>query len=169
MQLRKGSNASKTPEIKLIVLLGYYTVSMLIYLAGLCSVFYDTLRYYPKRAMYAACERGGVQPGGMVCDRSAIQNVTFPAFLTLMIAAICFFPVANLIYAINVQEVKVWCRRLRKIGRDGEKSTTSTPQQYISSKATSPKVSCLIADTSSVDMPRMKEPSMHNREEYDAV
>lgn len=114
---------------------------MLIYLGSLSSVFYEIVPYYVNYAKLIACERSGVQPGGMVCDRSGNQNVAFPAFLTLMIATICIFPIANLIYAINVQEVKGWYRRLTKLSEDGKKSTTSNVQGDNSTKAIKSKLS----------------------------
>ena len=61
---------------------------------------------------YLLCESSGMQPGRMECSRSSINDL-IPALILFDITAIILgsFPAANLLYALNVHEVK---ERFRK-------------------------------------------------------
>ena len=51
---------------------------------------------------------------GSVCDRSRFQNTAFPALFTIGIGLMVLFPVANLVYAIEIHEVKELLQSMKK-------------------------------------------------------
>ena len=63
---------------------------------------------------YFCCELGGHNPGNP-CSRSKIGNLSDLGLEILLYILLALFPVVNLIYAVNVQELKeLWRGKFHK-------------------------------------------------------
>ena len=98
-------------EIKLMVVLIYYIVLVSILLSTL-TVFsrnFTTL----KEAMirYFSCEVGG---NNQQCSLDDIDRLSHPFLLTSTYFFICMLPVFNLIYVVNVKEIKDTLRKWKR-------------------------------------------------------
>ena len=109
------------PEIKILIILIYYS----IFLAGVISSF--TVRLYGINSLitdirkYFACEAVGVMPG-KVCERS-FERLGSEIMSVISYSLIGFYPIVNLIYVVNVQDLKQ--KVLRLLGRGGHMQATS--------------------------------------------
>ena len=83
-------------------------------------------------AKHFICERNGVVDPGRSCDRSHVEGLGNPAWTTMSYILLGIFPIVNLIYAVNVQELREYCtcgtlkRKLLKLSVSDNPSTSST-------------------------------------------
>ena len=62
---------------------------------------------------YFFCEQRGHNPS-MPCNRMDFEKHTFPFVTTLSYISLALFPVVNLLYAVNIQELKeLWGKWLK--------------------------------------------------------
>ena len=117
LQFNKRNSSTKsasTAEVKVFVLLCYYTLLAFISLGCYCALFWRIDGYLSSLQGYFICEFGGVPMNGSVCDRSGFQSAAFPALCTIGIGLVALFPVANLVYAIKIHEVKELLQSIKK-------------------------------------------------------
>ena len=76
---------------------------------------------------YFSCEEGGIANN---CSRSdfEFEEHNNPVLVTLSYVLLGLFPITNLIYAVNIQDLRPYCKRLREI--------LKSFADYISSSAT---------------------------------
>ena len=77
-------------------------------------------RYIQDIQEYFLCESAGVR-SAMVCDRSEINQVLpYQLLLDTFFILIALFPVANLVYMVNIRELK---KSFKKVTGRSSKST----------------------------------------------
>ena len=59
---------------------------------------------------YFTCEQEGHIPGKCDEKRSRFQELSNPAWTTMSYILLGMFPMVNLIYAVNIQELKAFCQ-----------------------------------------------------------
>jgi len=104
-------------EMKVLIILFYYI------LLGVCSLttFSVTSRnmqlFTSGLVSYFLCESTGTNDG-KVCDRTAFEQFSNPIPAALSFILLGLYPVVNLIYVVNIQELKQKGKRLtRKFSR----------------------------------------------------
>ena len=98
-----------TAERKVLIVFCYYIVLAVVALTTFTiSTRNDDLTV--RRILeYFTCEQGGHDPEDP-CSRSGFEELSNPAWTTMSYILLGMFPVVNLIYAVNVQELKAFCR-----------------------------------------------------------
>lgn len=128
---KKSSMKIGAAERKILIVFCYYVLLAVIAL----TAFTLSTKNFPKTirlfAEYFNCERNGHNSSNP-CSRSEFErlnNATLTSFSYILLG---LFPIVNLIYAVNIQELKVYCRCFRNFKKavskisNNELSTTST-------------------------------------------
>ena len=109
----KSSMKIGAAERKLLIVFCYYVLLAVISL----SAFTLATKNLPKTvrlfAEYFNCERNGHNTSDP-CSRlefERLNNATLASFAYILLG---LFPIVNLIYAVNIQELKVYCRCFKK-------------------------------------------------------
>ena len=102
-----------TAERKLLIVFCYYVLLAVISL----SSFTTSTRNIPERTRtalsYFSCEQGGHDPEAP-CSRAEMESKNNSVVGTLTFVVMGLFPVVNLVYAVNIQELKEYCRSKKK-------------------------------------------------------
>lgn len=112
-------NQSQSPfkigaaERKLLIVFCYYVVLAVISLTSFTMSTRDASAIATHTLEYFLCEQGGHNPE-TPCSRAAIDEMTDPVISTMSYILLGLFPIVNLVYALNVQELKEHCRWCRK-------------------------------------------------------
>ena len=98
-----------TAERKVLIVFCYYVILAVVAL----TTFTISTRNGDLTARrifeYFTCEQNGHDPDEP-CSRSNFEELTNPAWTTLSYMLLGMFPIVNLIYAVNVEELKAFCQ-----------------------------------------------------------
>ena len=86
-----------------------------------------------KLISYFFCELGGHDPD-QPCDRSQFEQENSPVISTLSYILLGLFPIGNLVYALNISELKEICKVEQLRAKFTGAGTLSTPANSYSSK-----------------------------------
>jgi hypothetical protein len=103
-----------TPERKILITLCYYVLMSVVALTRFTFIVRNAEAFEGRLTDYFACEAGGKNPD---CDRNDFRQHTNPTLSAMSLALIGLFPAVNLIYAINVGELKEKCCCRRTEGK----------------------------------------------------
>ena len=116
------------PETKVLFLISYFFIASGIVVVALNVLIFNVKRIRNALETFLNCESLGAIPG-MKCDKSEFGAAYYPArsILDIGIVIVLLYPAVNLIYVIDVQEVK---RRLNNLhSAMWSKSTSETGVQ----------------------------------------
>ena len=118
-------------ERKLLIILCYYVLLVVISLTGFTVSLRSSGLYISALLQYMHCEATGVDPENP-CNRAPFEEQTYPALTTLAYVLLWIFPAVNLIFAINISELKekfkTWRGQAAKRSSSSETNTTYTLQ-----------------------------------------
>ena len=103
-----------TAELKVIIIFIYYAVSGGSLLA-ITAVISRVPLFTGELIRYSMCEAGGAN-SGPVCERPFERlstEIAVDAYLVLQ----GLYPLINLVYVVNIQELKLWFARQHKGSR----------------------------------------------------
>ena len=100
-----------TAEKKLLVVFSYYVVLASVALTAFTLSIRNSSNFITSIQQYFLCEQGG-HDSSSPCSRDYISQ-SFPSLTTLSYILLGLFPVVNLIYAMNLKELKEMAQKLR--------------------------------------------------------
>ena len=129
--MSKSSTMIGSAERKLLIILCYYVLLVVISLTGFTVSLRSSGLYISALLQYMHCEATGVDPENP-CNRAPFEEQTYPALTTLAYVLLWIFPAVNLIFAINISELKekfkTWRGQAAKRSSSSETNTTYTLQ-----------------------------------------
>ena len=73
-------------------------------------------RYIQDLQEYFLCESAGVRPVMMMCDRNEInQAIPYQLLFDTLFILVALFPVVNLVYMVNIRELKQIFKKKRQV------------------------------------------------------
>ena len=106
---RRPTKVATSAERRLLIVVVYYVLLAAIAL----TAFTLNARYLPQEAAailsYFSCEQGGYNPKAP-CSRSGFEGLANPGLSTLAYILVALFPIVNLVYTLNIEEIKKCCR-----------------------------------------------------------
>ncbi len=95
-----------TAEKKLLVIVVYYVILAVVALTTF-TIFSRTLALFLQRLFkYFMCEEDGSSPPDDLCDQTGFQGLTNPIPSNMSFVLLAVNPWLNLVFAINVKELK---------------------------------------------------------------
>jgi len=101
-------------ERKILIILCYYVLLGVIALTAFTIFTRNSTQFSDAIAEYWLCESTGVNPEN-TCDRlrESFQQLSYPGLSAVSYVLLGIFPAVNLIFAVNVKEIKqkfrTWC------------------------------------------------------------
>ena len=115
-------------ERKILIILCYYVLLGVIALTAFTIFTRNSTQFSDAIAEYWLCESTGVNPENS-CDRlrESFQQLSYPGLSAVSYVLLGIFPAVNLIFAVNVKEIKqkfkTWCGRAATFHSSEERST----------------------------------------------
>ena len=103
----------KTVERKILVILCYYILLGAIALTSYTFSTRSVDEFTKGVSRYFLCESPGMDPDNP-CDRSGFENLSYPILTLFGYILLGLFPAVNLIFAVDIRELKLWCGRFRQ-------------------------------------------------------
>ena len=103
--MSKASTMIGSAERKLLIILCYYVLLVVISLTGFTVSLRSSGLYIGALLEYMQCEATGVDPENP-CSRASFEEQTYPGLSTLAYVLLWIFPAVNLIFAVNISELK---------------------------------------------------------------
>ena len=108
--------AISIPERKILISLCYYVVLTVFVLTSFTLSIRNIEPFSKERRGHFACEQLGQDPENpMLCDRQRFRRLAYPKVTAVAFVLLGLFPVVNLVYVLNVKELKkkwkVCCKR----------------------------------------------------------
>ena len=99
-----------TAEKKLVVVFCYYVVIAVFTLTSFTLLTRNSTQFVSSVEQNFLCEQGGHNPSNP-CSLSDIESLSYPAVNTLTYILIALLPFVNLLYTVNIQELKeLWAK-----------------------------------------------------------
>lgn len=121
-----------TAERKLLIVFCYYVLLAAIALTTFTLSIKDTSEITEHLINYFSCERDGHNSSNP-CSRSELEALNNPTLTTLSYVLLGLFPVVNLVYAVNIDELKVYLQCLRKKSKFSNSNDFSTASSAVNS------------------------------------
>ena len=97
--------------MKLLIIFSYYVVLAVVGLSVFTIGTTGSSRLVKGILRYFFCEQGGHNPSSP-CSRSDVENMSLVSMQALSHILLAFLPVVNLLYAVNIAELKeLWIER----------------------------------------------------------
>ena len=97
--------------MKLLIIFSYYVVLAVVALTVLTMASRNSSQLVKSILRYFFCEQGGHNPSSP-CSRSDIEHLGHPSIEALSYILLALLPVVNLLYAVNIAELKeLWIER----------------------------------------------------------
>ena len=129
--MSKASTMIGSAERKLLIILCYYVLLVVISLTGFTVSLRSSGLYIGALLEYMQCEATGVDPENP-CNRASFEEQTYPGLTTLAYVLLWIFPAVNLIFAVNISELKekfkTWRGQAPTKNLPSETNTTYTLQ-----------------------------------------
>ena len=95
------------PERKILIGLGYYVVLTVFVLTSFTLSVRNIEPFATELRGHFACEQLGQDPENpMLCDRQRFRRLAYPEVTAVGFVLLGLFPVVNLVYVLNVKELK---------------------------------------------------------------
>ncbi len=132
MKSHENSNPFKfgTAEKKILIVTCYYIVLSTVALTAFTLSTRDTPALVRNIGLYFLCEQRGHDPENP-CSRDYIKN-SDSVLTTLSYVLLSLFPVVNLIYAINIRELKEFMQKMKSTKNKRFSSNTQSTMKYFS-------------------------------------
>lgn len=102
-----------TAERKLLIVFCYYVLLAVIALTAFTLSTKNLSQSVKFILKHFDCERDGHNTSNP-CSRSEFEELNNAALTTFSYILLGLFPIVNLVYAVNIQELKVYCQCFRK-------------------------------------------------------
>ena len=117
-----------TPERKILVSLSYYVLLVIFSLTSFTFAARNVGAFGTQLISYFSCETNGHNPE-MPCDRDLFRQFSEPGLATVASALLALFPILNLVYALNIEELKEKWWRCR--GKKPARTSTFTNSERL--------------------------------------
>lgn len=114
-----------TAEKKLLVVFCYYIILATVALTTFTVVTRNASNYIKNIQRYFLCEQGGYDPNNP-CSHD-FRRQSYPSLTTLSYVLLGLFPVVNLIYAINLKEMKEIFQKMKLNKKNKAHGSSDTP------------------------------------------
>ena len=104
----RADSKLKTVERKILVILCYYVLLGAIALTSYTLSTRNVEEFIKGVSHYFLCESPGMDPDSP-CDRSGFENFSYPILTLFGYILLGLFPAVNLIFAVDIRELKQWC------------------------------------------------------------
>ena len=94
-----------TAERKLLIILCYYVLLAIVALTGVSIPLRNAEPLANALIEYWQCEAAGIDPDNP-CSRASIEQQSNPALITISYVLLWLFPAVNLIFAVNIKEIR---------------------------------------------------------------
>ena len=127
---KKSKNIFKigSSERKILLIICYYIISTVINLTAFADFSHKSDLFQERLAKYFACEQFGHDPSNP-CDRQPFEETLSSALIILSYGFHGTLPLLNLVFAVNINDLKGKCFRFRnsqKVDIKKVKNTTSS-------------------------------------------
>ena len=120
-----------TPEMKVLIIFIYFIIFGVVGLTSFTLAIQNIPDFISELTTYFVCESQGVQPG-KTCERRFVHDrLGVDISLMFVYMLIGFYPVVNLVYIINFQELK----EKFKFKLPSRSSRCHNPEPALTSKA----------------------------------
>lgn len=132
MKSHENSNPFKfgTAEKKILIVTCYCIVLSTVALTAFTLSTRDTPAFVRNIGLYFLCEQRGHDPENP-CSRDYIKN-SDSVLTMLSYVLLSLFPVVNLIYAINIRELKEFMQKMKSTKNKRFSSNTQSTMKYFS-------------------------------------
>ena len=121
-----------TPDRKILIILCYYVISTVLSLTSFTLDMRNSKPFTEQLRSYFVCEAAGHDPSAP-CDQSGFEQLAYPGVFIVAYALLSLFPAVNLVYAVDVAELRAKCGKsgvgarlkLAKEGRTSSIMSTS--------------------------------------------
>ena len=115
-----------TAEKKLLFVFFYYVLLSVVAITSFALGTRNASPFVKNIQRYFFCEQSGHDPNNP-CSRSEFEKLSNPSITTLSYILLAIFPVINLVFVVNIQELKQsWRRLLKKKGITNDPGTGSS-------------------------------------------
>ena len=104
----RADSKLRTVGRKILVILCYYVLLGVMALTSYTLATRNVEEFIKGVSHYFFCESPGMDPDSP-CDRSGFENLTHPIVNLFGFILLSLFPAVNLIFAIDIRELKQWC------------------------------------------------------------
>ena len=94
-----------TAEKKILIVFCYYVLLTAVAFTSLTLRLRSSELFAEQLSNYFVCEERGNDPNNP-CDRNTFRQLTFPWWSVVSFALIFLLPAVNLVYALNIKELK---------------------------------------------------------------
>ena len=94
-----------TAERKLLIILCYYILLAIVALTGVSVPLRNAEQLTNALTEYWQCEAAGIDHENP-CNRASIEQQSNPALITIAYVLLWIFPAVNLIFAVNIREIR---------------------------------------------------------------
>lgn len=103
------------PERKLLIALSYYVILTAFVLTSFTLSVRNIEPFAAELLRHFTCEQRGQNPENpMLCDRQRFRRLAYPEVTAAAFVLLGLFPVVNLVYVLNVKELKEKWKACRK-------------------------------------------------------
>lgn len=131
-----------TAERKVLIVFCYYMVLAVVALTTFTISTRNDEVAIRIIAKHFICEQSGFDPEGS-CDRSRVEEQGNPVWTTMSYILLGIFPIVNLIYAVNIQELKEHCLMCSSWKKKLLKSSVSDNPSTFTTAVNSKKITSL--------------------------
>ena len=103
--MSKHSFQIGTAQRKLLIILCYYVLLAMVALTGVSIPLRNAEQLTNVLTEYWQCEAAGIDPENP-CNRASVEQQSNPALITISYVLLWIFPAVNLIFAINIREIR---------------------------------------------------------------
>lgn len=121
----KNSFKIGTAERKLLIVFCYYVLLASVSLTAFTISTRNLAHFAELLGDYFSCEIGGHNSSNP-CSRSEFEALSNAGLAGSAYILLGLFPIVNLLYAVNVQELKVFCRCFRKRSSNLQSTATTS-------------------------------------------
>ena len=133
MKLSKSPFKIGTAERKILIIFCYYIVLGTFALITFTLATKNGDRFSSEVVGYFTCELRGID-SDKPCDRSRFEALSHPVLNCISFILLGIFPGINLIFVVNVEELKRWCGRVhqfRLFSTSGESPSTGSASAIV--------------------------------------
>ena len=112
-RLLKRKKKGFSPERKILIIISYYVISVVVTLTALVLATRDSTFFFTNLFKYFSCEAFGHDPE-MPCDPNTFRQYTHTGILAAAHILVMLFPAINLLYVLNVKELREACHMIKK-------------------------------------------------------
>ena len=124
--MQDHGSRQRTAKIKLLIIFSYFFMFLVISQTALTLSLRKQAKFEAQLKTYFCCESAGMNPGPS-CERS-FERLSDSASIVISYVMLGLYPIANLVFVVNIKELKEICcrKRMNLQSSTGYRSSTMT-------------------------------------------